>query len=117
MMSTEQKIVLRKIANEQIEDLYNIKVDHAYEVYNELKAEDYELDVTDVFDECDKIINMWKRVYREPENFASILNSTNLGMLRHFLFNDHMHTTAAKGIWKRINLAEIGIDLEDMNLN
>lgn len=106
MISTEQRIIIKQICEEQKESMLDVRENFCYEIFNDLHDDGFEVSIEGVRDECDRIAGLWMKVKAKPEKFMEILDDQQASMLKHHLVNKFEENYHGKGIWKTINIFE-----------
>lgn len=107
ILSTEQKIIVKRIAKKQVTSFLRIVQGKKYEkLLDDLRDEGYSVSEIEVLEQLAKETELWDELIESPETFLSRLDDLNLSVLRHILINEFEVTPETRGIWKKLNLFE-----------
>ncbi len=105
VLSIEQKIIVKRIAKEQVNSFLRIVESGNYQrLVEDLKEEGYTVSDIDVLNQLAKETELWDDLIESPETFLNRLDELNLSMLKHILLNEFELTPETRGIWKKLNL-------------
>lgn len=105
VLSTEQKVILKRIAKEQLNSFLRIVEQGKYkELLAEFEEEGYEVSELEVLEQLSNDAQLWDDLIEKPETFLQRLDELNLSMLKHILLNEFELTPETRGIWKKLNL-------------
>lgn len=104
MLSSEQKAIIRAICDAQEESFLEIVESYSNKIYNELKDEGYDISLMDIAEEVTRKLQQWDEVRKDPDLFLNLLDSQELGMIKHHLVNDYLEDSFSRPIWKKLNL-------------
>lgn len=118
MLSNQQRAILRKIAEIQIDSFIRIVEERQYEeLIREFLEEEFEVTESDILAHLSQVAEMWESIFDEPDKFLN-LDELNLNILRHILFQEFERNPETRGLWKKLNLHEkLDISKRRLNIN
>lgn len=107
LIATEQKRLIKMICRKQEQSFLRILENEVNTIIREMR-EEYEVDVSesDVLEDIAKNLEIWDKVKDNPENFFQLLDESNVGMIKHHLFNSYSRRGESKDVWNNITFKE-----------